>query len=115
MVTAKMEALYEKLLPMSPAGLQISHRKDWITFQTLASKRIRNAVTIKSEGVSFFTENSSLLNELEAEGVESKPIADEGKKHWYRFTNLTPDLLDKYSIHFSKLFEESVRLVLHSS
>jgi hypothetical protein len=117
MVTEKMEVLYSKLAPIAPPGVQTSRVKQWIAFQVQAPKGIRNAVTIRSEGVSFFTEDTLLLDELSKQDLKwRKLFPDKGRSRLrYRFTNLTPDLLDKHMDDFRKLFEESVRLKLYYS
>ena len=104
MITAEMEALYAKLLSMAPMSVHRNDAKDYVAFQLHAPKGKRNAVSIRREGVSFFTEDKFLLEKLTGLGIDYYKIApDEGSsKRKYRFTKLTPEIIDAHSDDFSE-------------
>ncbi len=117
MITPEMELLYTTLQTLAPAGVELSRTKNWIAFQVRSPKGIRNAVTVRREGVSFFTEDQLLLDELKSAGLDwYKILPDVSKsKRRFRFTKLTPENVEKHSEDFRKLFTESVRLKLFYS
>ena len=112
MITAEMEVLYNKLHLLKPVGVERSNAKNWIAFQVRTKRGKRNVVTIRREGVSFFTEDNALLDKLSALGAPSyKIIPDEGRsKLRYRFRDLKPEIIDTNADDFRKLFAESLKL-----
>jgi hypothetical protein len=109
-------ALYEAS-DACPGRCGTKQGENWIAFQVRSPKGIRNAVTVRREGVSFFTEDQLLLEELKSAGLDwYKILPDESKsKRRFRFTKLTPETVEKHSDDFRKLFAESVKLKLFYS
>lgn len=114
MISQEMEDMYQLLLTIQPPGLQRNDAKNYIAFQSDVPARKRNVNGVFSRGVTFRTEDISLLERLKESGIEwEKVLPDTGRhKSTYLFRGLTRKNVQAHLDDFRKLFDDSNRLLI---